>query len=333
MISFSQFKKVAFVWGWTGGHVTPIIGLIHEHNEQAGLEYIWIGWSGSLEETTATKEGIKFYPIHTMKLTTSTSLQILIYPFILIRGIIESISILRKEKPDLVFSKWGPWAVSVGIASRILHIPLWIHESDIIPGKSNRLLGNFAARIFLWFDAARKYFPELRCSVVWQIISPDLRKAPKEYKYWKTEKKHILVICGSQWSKNVFEAIAKTCPSIDIEWIVLLWILNKDSRNVFAGFQYITLYDWIDAHTLGSILSKADLVITRGSATSLAEIDLYKKKKIIIPLPWSSQNHQFHNAMWYKENRDDIIIEERDMINTLPRTIKDTLKLDIVEKG
>jgi UDP-N-acetylglucosamine:LPS N-acetylglucosamine transferase len=74
-------------------------------------------------------------------------------------------------------------------------------------------------------------------------------------------------------------------------------------------------------------------VITRGSATSLAEIDLYKKKKIIIPLPWSSQNHQFHNAMWYKENRDDIIIEERDMINTLPRTIKDTLKLDIVEKG
>lgn len=147
----------------------------------------------------------------------------------------------------------------------------------------------------------------------------------KNYRYWKTNKTHIFVICGSQGSRSIFEAISYNCKQIDAEWIILLGILNKESRELFHNFPHATVYDWIDANTVGSIVSDADLVITRGSATSLAEIDLFKKRKIIVPYPWSAQNHQYHNAMWYKDNRGDIVLEDGDLMNKLQRVIIDTL--------
>ncbi len=324
MISFAKYNKIAFVWGGTGGHVTPIVALIHEHSH-INLDYLWIGGKNSLESEEANKEKIRFFPIQTLKISTVWSWKTLIYPFVLIRGIFQARAVLLAQKPDIVFSKGWPGSVSVGIAAWMLMIPLWIHESDTIPGKSNIILGFLAERIFLGFDISRKHFQDLKCTVVGQIIDPDISKPPKDYRYWKTPKNHILVICGSQGSRDVFRAIAETCRPLDVEWIILLGLLNKDERALFHGFQNITLYDWIDAHTLGSILSKTDLVITRGSATSLAEVDLFKKKKIIIPLPWSSDNHQYHNALWYRENRGDIILENRDMMKKLQQTITNTL--------
>ncbi len=101
-------------------------------------------------------------------------------------------------------------------------IPLWIHESDTVPGATSQVLGLIAERVFLGFDNARKYYRDYKCTLVGQILHPDLRKLPKDFHYWKTTKNHILVVCGSQGSKNIFNAIINTCKYIDVEWIVLL---------------------------------------------------------------------------------------------------------------
>ena len=77
-------------------------------------------------------------------------------------------------------------------------IPLWIHESDTIPGKSNRILGFFADHIFLGFESSITFFQKQKVTVVGQILHPDIEKPAKDFKFWKTEKTHILVICGSQ---------------------------------------------------------------------------------------------------------------------------------------
>lgn len=329
MISLVKFKKIAFVWGWTGWHVTPIIALVNEH-KGVNLDYIWLGGEKSLEESEAKKANIKFFHISTLKLETIFSPKMILYPFVLIRWIFQARTILLREKPDVVFSKWWPGSVSVGIASWLLMIPLWIHESDTVPGWTNRILWKIAVRIFLGFDTARHYFPDAKCTVVWQIINPELIQPPKEYRYWKTKKTHIFVICGSQWSRNIFRAVAATCKYLDVEWIILLGLLNKESRKLFTDFPHATVYDWLDSHTIGSILSKSDLVITRGSATTLAEIDAFKKRKIIIPLSWSSQNHQYHNAMWYKETHNDTVLEDHELKEKLQKTITATLAEDII---
>ena len=233
-----------------------------QHRETT-IQFLWIGGKDSLEEKEAFKENIAFDVISTLKLSTIFSPKIILYPFILIKGIFEARKILLREKPDLIFSKGGPGSLAVGIASWLLMMPLWIHESDTIPGRNNRILGYIAERIFLGFDTTKKFFPEYKCRTVGQILSPDLQKTPKDFRYWKTGKTHILVICGSQGSKNVFDAIIKYCDKLDVEWTILLGLLNRDSRGGFHKFKNINLYEWIDAHTLGSILSKTNLVITR----------------------------------------------------------------------
>jgi UDP-N-acetylglucosamine--N-acetylmuramyl-(pentapeptide) pyrophosphoryl-undecaprenol N-acetylglucosamine transferase len=330
-ISFAKYSKVALVGGWTGWHVLPIISLVEQHRDFS-IDYVWIGWSHSLEKREAEEANIPFFRIATIKLSSMFSLNLLLYPFVVFMGIFQARSILLREKPEIVFSKGGPGSLSVGLAAWLLMIPLWIHESDTIPWRSNKILGIFAEKVFLWFVSGLKYFPKKKCTITGQILHPDLEKPPKKFKYWKTTKSHVLVLCGSQWSRNIFRAIADRCRGVDVEWIILLGLLNTESRPLFHRFKNITLYDWIDPHTLGSILRDTDLVITRWSATTLAEVDRFGVRKLMIPLPWSSSNHQFHNAKWYEEARWDIILEESD-IKSLNILLAKTLSTDIIDQS
>jgi UDP-N-acetylglucosamine:LPS N-acetylglucosamine transferase len=84
--------------------VTPIVALIHEH-AHVNLDYLWIGGKRSLESEEAAREKVRFFPINTLKLSTVWSLKVLIYPFVIIRGLFESRAVLLAEKPDIVFSK------------------------------------------------------------------------------------------------------------------------------------------------------------------------------------------------------------------------------------
>lgn len=84
MISFSKYKKVALVGSGTGGHVTPIVALIHEHRN-VKIDYFWIGGRNSLEESAAKKENIPFYPMSILRLSSIFSPKILVYPFFLIK--------------------------------------------------------------------------------------------------------------------------------------------------------------------------------------------------------------------------------------------------------
>lgn len=331
VISLAKYSKVALVGWGTWGHVLPIVALIRQHSEFK-IDYFWIGGKHSFEEKEAESNGIPFFRIWTIKLSSIFSPKVLIYPFVVFIGIFQARKIILRENPDIVFSKGWPGSLSVGIAAWLLMKPLWIHESDTVPWLSNKILGIFAEKIFLWFSSALQHFPIRKCLVTGQILHPDLTKPPKKFKYWKTEKSHVLVLCWSQWSRNILRAIESQCRWVDVEWIIVLGLLNGEERNRFHKFRNITLYDWIDPHTLWSILRNTDLAITRGSATTLAEINEFHVKKVIIPLPWSSSNHQYYNAKWYEELHKDIILEEYEM-DRLSIILAKSLSANIIDQS
>lgn len=316
--TFAKYEKIVFVGGGTGGHISPIVSLASELRDK---ELIWIGRKDSQEEATAKKEWIPFFSISILKLTTTHSPKILLYPYVLLRWIREARKVLRsgqqKNKNLCVFSKWWPGSVAVGIAAWSMGIPLYIHESDTIPGRSNTLLGRFATRVFLGFKSAEKYFDTKKCEVIGQILDPILeewRVKSKEWTiHWKTDKKHILVFCGSQWARAVFEEIIRTCHSLDVEWIVVLGKLNTGMRTDFEKLNNIQILDWLDKKDQRALFEWTDIAITRGSATTLAELDLFGIKKIIIPLPSAARNHQYYNALEY-EKKWDIVLEQKNIV-------------------
>ncbi len=368
--TLSKYKKIILVGWGTGGHIQPILSLTEDLRDK---ELLWIWGKDSNEEFEAKKKNIPFKSIPTLKLRTTNSPEIFLYPLVLIAWIFEARRILysvmstrgdillkstKQDSPTsgvlaislhskwqkqshspwgegrgevCIFSKWWPWSVAVGIAGWSLGIPLYIHESDTIPGRSNRILSKFARIIFLGFEGAKKYFNPKKCEVVWQILSrvfdgkmlsPITRnKGEKWWVTWSTNKPHILVICGSQWAKSVFEVIIQEFHwNSEYEWIISLGKLNESMKYDFKEIDNVQALAWISQEDIVSLLRTTDIAITRGSATTLAEIDTFSIRKIIIPLPYSAHNHQFWNAKEYEKN-GDILLEQKNL-KQLPEIIK-----------
>lgn len=319
--TFSEYSNIILVGWGTGWHIQPILNLIEELREK---KLLWIGGKDSNEEKEAKNANIQFESIYTMKLATTRSPKVLLYPFVLLRGIFEARKILKyySKNNSCVFSKGWPGSVAVGIAAWTLWLPLYIHESDTVPWRSNQILGKFATKIFLGFESARKYFDAKKSEVIWQILSPVFsNKSTHGSILWKTDKKHILVICGSQWAKNIFKAIiTQFNKSEEYEWIIALGKLNTDMKKSFNQMQDVQAIEWLTQEDIAFLLQNTDIAITRGSATTLAEIDLFGVKKIIIPLPFSWGNHQYWNAREY-EKKWDILLEQKDL-HKLTETIR-----------
>ncbi len=351
--TLSQYNKIILVGWGTGGHIQPIVSLVHSLDNEV-VTYLWIGWGNSQEEKTAKIENIEFQSIPTLKLATTRSWQSLLYPFFLIRGFWKARKILQglkiSEENIAVFSKWWPGSVAIGIAGWSLGIPLYIHESDTIPGRSNRILGKIATRIFLGFESARIYFDPKKCEVVRQILDPVFSRHPELAKqsrkeereldrfvlaggsiHWHTAKPHILVICGSQWSRAIFEEIITAFSwNSEYEWIVALGKLNSGMRAEFEKIPDCQALDWISQSDIATLIPSTDIAITRWSATTLAELTASQNpdswsqesdiKLIIIPLPYSANNHQYSNALEYQKMGHTIL--EQIHLDQLNETIQ-----------
>ena len=327
-----KYSTIILVGGWTGWHIQPIVSIV-KNLKNTNTQLTWIGWSNSEEAKVAHNENIPFLPIPILKLSTTKSFKILLYPIYLCIGFFRTRGILKKYRSSdnniAIFSKWWPGSIAIGIAGWSLGIPLYIHESDTIPGRSNRTLWRFAKKIFLGFEDAKKYFNTEKCEVVGQILDPIFSNHPTKITthqntvIWKTDKPHILVICGSQWAKSIFDAIINQFKDdTSYEWIVALWKLNTNMQSAFADIQNCQAISWISQENIAHLIQDTDVAISRWSATTLAELTSSNKnipKLIIIPLPYSAGNHQYYNAIEYEKIWH--ILLEQDKIKELKNTI------------
>lgn len=301
-------KKVALAWGWTWWHITPLVSL-YKYLWNKDFEFFWIGENNSLEQKITWENKIKFYGIKAWKLRRYFSFQTILEPFNIIIWIFQSLKILKQEKPDLIFSKWWFVSLPIAIAASILKIQLYLHESDSIPWLANRYVGKFASKIYLGFAEATRYFDKSKTQVVGQILNPEFF-INLEWKSEKSTKTQLLIIWWSQWSRRIFEYILWNIDKLNnYELTIVLWSLNSDMRELFNPYSNITTYDFINQNVLKNIYKKTDIAITRAWATSLAELELFGIKMIIIPLKESANNHQYYNALSYRD-KWNIMIEE-----------------------
>ena len=146
IVELAKFSHIILVGWGTGGHIQPIVSIVKKLRQIHFPEedILWIWWETSQEKNIAESENITFKSIPILKLSTTTSPKILLYPIFLLIGIYRARGILKQYNKlwnTVVFSKWWPGSVAVGIAAWSLDIPLHIHESDTIPGKSSQILG------------------------------------------------------------------------------------------------------------------------------------------------------------------------------------------------
>ena len=152
-------KTILLTGGGTAGHVTPNLALIPSL-KAAGYDIRYIGSYNGMERKLIENAGIPYNGISSGKLRRYFDLKNFTDPFRVLKGYAEALKLMKKYKPDVLFSKGGFVAVPVVLAAKHYHIPTIIHESDMTPGLANKLCIPSAKWVCCNFPETLKYLPE-----------------------------------------------------------------------------------------------------------------------------------------------------------------------------
>lgn len=312
-------KKIVFTGGGTGGHIYPNLALMELLKDKYKLAYI--GSKDSMEEKIVSKN-YDFKSITTVKLRRSLSLKNLLIPFKLIKGISEAKKLLKKEKPDLVFSKGGYVSVPVIIAAHKLNIPCITHESDLSLGLANKINSKSCGYVCTSFDITAKNCKNgvftgspIRKSIL------NIQNLQSNYK--NNNKPNLLIVGGSLGSTTINNVITQNLDELlkifNIYHIVGKGNLRSIKKDNYHELEYSSEID--------KLYSNADLIITRGGSNALFEIIAIKKPMLIIPLSKkASRGDQILNAEYfYNKKIANMLLEEKINNKTLIDKILETL--------
>lgn len=309
-------KKIVLTGGGTAGHVTPNIALIPPLQE-LGYEIHYIGSKDGIEKQLISKMGIPYYSISTGKLRRYLSLKNFSDPFRVLKGSFEARSILKKIRPDIVFSKGGFVAVPVVFAANGLKIPAIIHESDMTPGLANKLCIPKAIKVCCNFPETAAYLPEEKAVVTGTPIRPQLMHGNADngraFCGFHKEKPIVLIIGGSLGSVAINEAVRASLPALTEKYQIIHLCGKGHLEPALEGTMDYVQFEYIDQE-LPDLFAAAELIVSRAGANAICEIAALAKPNLLIPLPAeASRGDQLLNAASYEKQGYSMVLQEKEV--------------------
>ena len=326
-------KKIVMTGGGTAGHVTPNIALMPALRKE-GFEISYIGSYDGIEKRLIEEQGVPYYGISSGKLRRYFNPKNFSDPFRVIKGYGQSIKLLKKIKPDVVFSKGGFVSVPVVLAAKFCRIPAIIHESDITPGLANKLAIPGAVKVCCNFPETLNYLPKEKAVLTGSPIRQELLKgnadAGRTYcKFPEPLKPVILIIGGSSGSRAINNTVRELLPQLLPDYNVI-HLCGKgnldDSLTQTAGYLQLEYAN----QELADLFALSDLVISRAGANAICELLALHKPNILIPLSANaSRGDQILNANSFQSQGFSYVLEEETLS---PETLRSAITHVIAEK-
>ncbi|MCQ4725316.1 undecaprenyldiphospho-muramoylpentapeptide beta-N-acetylglucosaminyltransferase [Anaerotignum faecicola] len=309
-------KTIVLTGGGTAGHVTPNIALIPELLKD-GWDIKYIGTKSGIEKELISKEGIEYFSVSSGKLRRYVSKENITDIFKVTKGVAEARAIIKKIKPDIVFSKGGFVAVPVVLGAKLNNIPVIIHESDITPGLANKIAMPFAKKVCTTFPETVKYIKGGKGVNTGTPIREGL---------FKGDRQKGLEICGFNNSKPVVMMMGGSLGAVKINNCLrgcldeilknfqLVHICGKGNldktKMQLAGYKQ---FEYVSGE-LPHIFAAADIVVSRAGSNSISEFLALKKPALLIPLSASaSRGDQILNAKSFEKQGFAVVLEEEKM--------------------
>jgi len=309
-------KRIVLTGGGTAGHVTPCIALLPALTKE-GYDIHYIGSYNGIERKLIEEYNIPYYGISSGKLRRYLDVKNLTDPFKVLKGYFEARKILKKLKPNIVFSKGGFVTVPVVLAAKSCGIPVIIHESDITPGLANKIAIPAAKKVCVNFPETLNYVPRDKAVLTGTPIRKELFAGNKihglDYCGFTANKPVIMIIGGSTGSKTINDVIRGMLPTLlrDYQIIHLCGKGNLDPKleNVkgYVQFEYIK-------KELSDLYAASTLVISRAGANAICELLALRIPNILIPLGQkASRGDQILNAESFEQQGYSYVIKEEDL--------------------
>ena len=320
-------KKIVLTGGGTAGHVTPNIALLPSLREE-GYEIFYIGSISGIEKTLVRQQKIPYYGISSGKLRRYFDWQNFTDPFRVMQGYFQARALLKKLRPDVIFSKGGFVSVPVVRAAGALHIPVIIHESDMTPGLANRLSIPVAKKVCCSFPETLDCLPAEKAVLTGSPIRKELLEGSREdglkYLGWEPDNRPtLLVIGGSQGSAVINRALRQDLDLLlpDFRIVHLCGKGNLD-ETLEGKDDYVQLEYASDE--LKDLFALSDLVLSRAGANSICELLALRKPNLLVPLSASSsRGDQILNAESYQRQGYSMVLQEELLT---PQSLMDALK-------
>lgn len=322
--------KILFTGGGTGGHVFPLVAIIRELRRMYSkndLELFYVGQKDEFGTILLSQEDVKTYAIFAGKIRRYFSLQNIVdvlFKFPL--GLLQSFFLLLKIRPKIVFSKGGSGSVCVTFAAMVLRIPIFIHESDIVPGSSNRLSSGWAKKVFISFPKTE--FFDLKNTILTgnptrkEILDGDIQVAKSLFNL-TLQKPVLLILGGSLGASAINDFVLNNLNELLTDFEIIhctgkenlhevenesIIVINKDLKK------YYHTIGFLDQAKIMHAYKAADFIISRAGAGSIFEIAVLGKPSILIPLPGAAGDHQSKNAYAYSQAGACLVIEQQNLI-------------------
>jgi UDP-N-acetylglucosamine--N-acetylmuramyl-(pentapeptide) pyrophosphoryl-undecaprenol N-acetylglucosamine transferase len=345
--------KILAVGGGSGGHVTPVVAVLRElKKEDESVEVrFWCDRKFAPQARSIMQHFDNTIPVETIlsgKLRRYNDLPLwrqllrpvsIVLPnirdaFLIGVGFLQSLVKLRSWKPDVVFTKGGFVCLPVGMAAKVLKIPLVIHDSDAHPGLTNRVLAKWASRIAT--GAPLKFYPYPKAISQYvgipineefvPLSAPDREKL-KEKLGFNPKQPLVVVTGGGLGAGRINNAVAKRMNELlDITSLVLISgtaqydELRATTPESDPRFQ---LHAFISSG-MAEFLGAADIVVSRAGATTILELAALAKPTVLVPNGFLTGGHQLKNASVYAEKGAVEVINDHELYAN-PQLLVDTL--------
>lgn len=327
--------KIILTGGGTGGHTFPLIAILRQikKNSLNAVDFLYLGPKDKFTYEAFVKEGVNVNFCLAGKIRNYGGLGTFFqnlkdFFFNVPMGTLQAFWKMYFYAPDLIVSKGGYGSFPIVFAGMLLGIPVVMHESDVIPGKANRLLSSFAFKIYVAFNPRDvSYFPVKKMIHAGNPIRDNVlrgsREEAKRVFNLNFEKPTILFLGGSQGSTRINELVIQTFPEILKYFEVIHQTGQEDFKNVKKYAEALIpedlkssyhSYSFFNEEQIKNAYAASDAIVSRSGSGTIFEISAIGRPSVLIPLPESAQGHQLKNALTYaKLTESAIVIEEKNL--------------------
>lgn len=310
--------RMLIAGGGTGGHLFPGIALAEEvSTRNAKNQVAFVGTERGLEARVVPQAGFRLELISARGLKGMGFNRLLRGLLALPVSFFQSWSILRRYRPDVVVGVGGYASGPVVLAAWLQRVPTVVQEQNALPGVTNKILGKLVRVVFIAFEEARRFFPAGKV----QLIGNPIRRKLMD-NYLRSSVRHegftLLIFGGSQGARGINDRMIAALDHLGALKGSLQILHQTGKKDVEAvrqayqakGFQ-AEVVDFID--DMSGAYARADLVVCRAGATTLAELTVCKKASLLIPFPHAADNHQEVNARAMVQNGAALMLRESEL--------------------
>lgn len=327
--------RILISGGGTGGHIYPALAVASELRDRYDAELLFIGDENGLETRIVPEAGIPFAAISAGKLRRYFSLGAFTDLARIPVGMRQAYQIVKRFRPDAAFTSGGYVSVPAGMAARLNHAPLVMHQQDVPPNLANRLLTPFATQISISFAASRRYFPAEKTTLagnpvreeVLNVVWRDPMRARQDFGL-ASSLPVVLVTGGSQGARRINQVIAAALPRLLRRCQVLhvsgeltyeatraqaaqALAATPELRERYALFPYLKT-------EMPQALAACDIALCRAGAATLAELAIIGRPSLLVPLPPGfTGSPQAVNAAMFEQAGAAVTIRDRDLTPAL----------------